>query len=178
MQRKYLRSSIRQRNISKPQDMFNNQGAVFSPCRNYRYVLWRIWDDSKPIAMFIGLNPSRADERTDDPTIRRVKNFAASWGYGGFFMLNLFAWITPYPEELEQAADPVGENDRYISEYAKRSAIVMGAWGTFAAAKERCRVVCANLPKIYAIRVNQDGSPMHPLMAPSNLYPREYSLPK
>ncbi|QBE68839.1 protein of unknown function DUF1643 [Synechococcus sp. WH 8101] len=36
--------------------------AIFSDCRTYRYALWRLWDDSRPCAMFIGLNPSSADE--------------------------------------------------------------------------------------------------------------------
>ena len=39
--------------------------ALLSPCRRYRYALWRRWGDGPP-AMFIGLNPSTAD----DPTIR------------------------------------------------------------------------------------------------------------
>jgi len=32
--------------------------AKFSACRKYRYALWRNWDESKPYAMIIGLNPS------------------------------------------------------------------------------------------------------------------------
>ena len=47
-------------------------GAELSECRTYRYVLWRIWDNSKPKIMFIGLNPSTADENTDDNTITRT----------------------------------------------------------------------------------------------------------
>ena len=35
------------------------KGAELSPCRRYRYALWRIWDDSKPAVMFIGLNPPK-----------------------------------------------------------------------------------------------------------------------
>ena len=40
--------------------------AKFSVCRKYRYALWRNWDDSKPFAMIIGLNPSTADENEND----------------------------------------------------------------------------------------------------------------
>ena len=39
--------------------------AKLSECRKYRYALWRTWDDSKPYVMFVGLNPSTADENTD-----------------------------------------------------------------------------------------------------------------
>jgi hypothetical protein len=54
--------------------------AKFSACRKYRYALWRTWDESKPSAMIIGLNPSTADENENDPTITRCFNFAKSWG--------------------------------------------------------------------------------------------------
>lgn len=60
-----------------------NKGAMFSKCRKYRYVLWRIWDDDKPRVMFIGLNPSIAGAIIDDPTIRKVIGFAKRWGFGG-----------------------------------------------------------------------------------------------
>ena len=65
-------------------------GAEFSPDRKYRYALWRIWDKSNPLIMFIGLNPSKANELKDDPTIRRVRRFAFDWGYGGVYMINYF----------------------------------------------------------------------------------------
>ncbi len=95
-------------------DLFNDNGAIFSPCGKYRYVLWRKWEADGPYIMFIGLNPSTANADTDDPTIRRVVRFAKSWGYHGVYMLNLFAYVTPYPEELKKCLDPVGENDMYI----------------------------------------------------------------
>lgn len=45
--------------------------AYFSKDRVYRYDLWRQWDASRGYAMFVGLNPSTADEDNDDPTVRR-----------------------------------------------------------------------------------------------------------
>ena len=56
--------------------------AVFSPDRLHRYGLWRIWDDDLPKVLFIGLNPSTADELKNDPTIRRCIGYAKDWGYG------------------------------------------------------------------------------------------------
>ena len=43
------------------------KGAHFSKSRVFRYALWRIWDKDKPAVMFVGLNPSTADETVDDP---------------------------------------------------------------------------------------------------------------
>jgi hypothetical protein len=63
----------------------------------------------------IGLNPSTADHRKLDPTLRRVRNFAQKWGLGGFVMLNLFAYRATEPRDMKRAEDPVGpKNDRYI----------------------------------------------------------------
>ena len=78
--------------------------AEFSPCRRYRYTLSIEWDASKERVMFIGLNPSTADETKDDPTVRRCKQFAKDWGYGAMVMTNLFAWRDTDPKKMLVAA--------------------------------------------------------------------------
>ena len=87
--------------------------TVFSPCRRWRYTLWRDWMDdvleleeragnnSAKYAMFIGLNPSTADETRDDPTVRRCVGFAKSWGYGALCMTNIFAWRDTDPAGMK-----------------------------------------------------------------------------
>src|SRR4051812_15620668 len=67
--------------------------AEFSPCRRYRFALWRRWD-SGPQVLFAMLNPSTADETTNDPTIRRCIGFARAWGFGSLAVGNLFAFRT------------------------------------------------------------------------------------
>ena len=79
------------------------KSAEFSPDKVYRYELWRIWDEALPVCMFIGLNPSTADETVDDPTIRRCINFAKEWGYGQLVMTNLFAFRATKPAEMMRA---------------------------------------------------------------------------
>ena len=79
---------------------FSKSGAVFSDCRKYRYALWRIWDENKPLVMIIGLNPSTADEISNDPTITRCKSFARACGYGGVLVANLFGFRATSPNEL------------------------------------------------------------------------------
>ena len=66
--------------------------ATFSDDRVHRYALWRIWDESLPKVLFIGLNPSTATETKNDPTIRRCMGYAKDWGYGGYIMGNIFAF--------------------------------------------------------------------------------------
>ncbi|MBA7590572.1 hypothetical protein ES708_32699 [subsurface metagenome] len=116
-----------------------DNGALFSDCRKYRFVLWRIWDKNKPIVMFIGLNPSTANENTNDPTIKRVMRFASDWGYGGIYMLNLFTYVTACPEELHKAEDPVFMSDWYLEIYAQKVNKIIFAWGSFQEAVERAK---------------------------------------
>src|SRR4051812_38069896 len=109
----------------------NLNGAIFSSCRKYRYALYRIWDESKPLVMFIGLNPSTANESKNDPTIRRVITFAKQWGYGGVYMMNLFGLVSPYPKDLLNSVDPIGENDIYLKQMKEKCSDVIFAWGAF-----------------------------------------------
>lgn len=67
---------------------------------DHRLQLTRIWEFSKPRCLWIMLNPSTADDRDDDPTIRRLYHFAESHGYGGFLVVNLFSYITSDPNKL------------------------------------------------------------------------------
>ncbi len=83
--------------------------AAFSRCGRYRWWLRRRWRDDAPTLLFLGLNPSGADGRRDDPTLRRLIGLADGWGYGAIEVLNLFAWISADPAELRRAAEPVGQ---------------------------------------------------------------------
>lgn len=85
--------------------------AIFSPCGKYRYSLSRVWDESKPYTLFIGLNPSYADAENDDRTLSRCISFAKSWGYGGVYMTNLFAFVHTQRHEMMKAPDPIGIDD-------------------------------------------------------------------
>ncbi len=107
-------------------------GAEFSLCGNYRYRLWRRWDDDprKPVPAFIGLNPSTADEKELDPTLRRIKGFCLKEGCAGFEMLNLFAYRSTDPSALLDVGDPIGPgNDRAINLVCRRVSYVVCCWG-------------------------------------------------
>ena len=104
--------------------------AFLSEDRMYRYGLSRVWDKSRPYVLFIGLNPSTADENKDDPTIRRCVDYVCKWGYGGLKMANLFAYRATLPSDLRKAKEPIGvDNDKYIKELSKSAAITIVAWG-------------------------------------------------
>lgn len=158
---------------AKQLNMFskNDAGAIFSDCRKYRYVLWRIWDEGLPKIAFIGLNPSTANETETDPTIRRVIKFARNWGYGGVYMLNLFTYVTAYPEELKKCENPSQMADEFLKIYSEYSEKIIFAWGSFEEAKERAIRVIKMFPDGYMLLRNKDGSPRHPLYVKGDTKP-------
>ncbi|HEC24975.1 MAG TPA: DUF1643 domain-containing protein, partial [bacterium] len=100
--------------------------ANLSECRKYRYALWRTWDELKPCAMFIGLNPSTADETEDDPTIKRCINYSKDWGYGGLCMVNLFAFRATSPSDMRASIEPIGsDNDEWIQKLSKEAGVIV-----------------------------------------------------
>lgn len=155
----------------------NVSGAAFSPCRNYRYALWRVWDAAKPRVMFIGLNPSTANEISDDPTIRRVVSMARNWGFGGVYMTNLFAWITAYPDEILKCPDPINGNDVWLTKLAGMSNEIIFAWGNFKEAQEQAKKVIEMFPQAKALHINKNGSPKHPLYVKGDTIPFLFNSP-
>ena len=145
--------------------------AAFSPCRLYRYDLWRRWSD-KPYCMFIGLNPSTADETQDDPTVRRCINYAKDWGYGGLVMTNIFAYRATLPKDMKAQNEPIGlENDKYLKKLAKNAGIVVAAGGKDGSHLDRGKRVTELIQPLHCLKKNNDGSPAHPLYLRGDLIP-------
>lgn len=171
--------------------------TTFSSDRCYRYTLWREWQhpprpmcgdcelskddkcvndgtpcDPTAYVMFIGLNPSTADETKDDPTIRRCKAFAQAWGFGAMCMTNLFAWRDTDPNVMKKVSKPIGEdNDKWLAEIASHAGIIIAAWGKHGKHMYRANAVKLLIPTLHCLRKNKDGSPEHPLYLPGDLKP-------
>ncbi len=152
-------------------------GAAFSRCRRWRYLLWRRWDAAKPVANFLMLNPSTADEFRLDPSCTRARVYAERWGYGGLIVTNIFAWRATDPDDMKAAKDPVGRaNDAAILRAAREAAIVVCAWGNHGKHLDRGDDVLVLLRKnairLSYLRKNQaTGHPAHPLYLPGRLEP-------
>ncbi len=150
--------------------------AEFSTCRKYRYSLNRVWDTTAPKVLFIGLNPSKADEKTNDPTIRRCIQFAKDWNFGGFCMINLFAYCTHDPKELMKAIDPVGpENDTILQKHISNSETIILIWGNLGRFLKRNEAVLKLIKNPLCLKINKNGTPAHPLYLKSNLRPVPFS---
>lgn len=158
-----------------------HRGAILSDCLNYRYSLWRIWGNGKKVN-FIGLNPSTADGREDDRTISRLRNFAKSWGYDGFYITNLFAYRTKKPSILKKAKDPIGvSNDQYILGQSTKCSDVVFMWGTNGSFMNRNKQVEGMISVPKCIAITKGGHPSHPLYLKGDLtlmlYPRVKFIP-
>lgn len=142
---------------------FLKQDARFSDCRKFRFFLYREWNSDKPKVAFIGLNPSTANEITNDNTITKCAKIAAHNGFGGFYMINLFTFVTPYPNELLTCDNPEFGADEYINNVTASCARTVVCWGAFKQSKERAQRVITQLSEPYCLKINADGSPKHPL---------------
>jgi len=151
--------------------------AVLSPCRRYRFALWRCWE-SGPQVLFIILNPSTADELTDDPTIRRCIGFARTWGFSSLAVGNLFAYRTTSPGKLCASPDPVGsEHDRWLTRLHEESSLTIAAWGNQGRLLGRSSAVSSKLPGLHILGLTVLGEPRHPLYVRSEVLPRPWPAP-
>lgn len=152
-----------------------NAGATFSGCRRYRYALWRVWDARLPTVCFCGLNPSTADEHTDDPTIRRELSYARAWGFGRLMKVNAYGWRDTNPKKMLAAPDPVGpDNLATVRYWATHCDLFVAGWGNNV--RERDAFVLRTMLRqagvtIHVLRVTGKGHPEHPLYLPSSLRP-------
>lgn len=147
--------------------------AIFSPCRTYRYLLWRHWSDGDRFINFLMLNPSTADEAVNDPTVERCQRRAKRLGFDGLYVTNLFALRSTDPAMLYTHPEPVGlDNDQHILETASDSEIVVCAWGAHGQHAERLVQVRRKLllagfgGKLLCLGLTKYGHPRHPLYVP------------
>ena len=87
---------------------------------------------AKPLCV-IGLNPSTADDKIPDLTIKKVMTFAEQAGFDSFVMFNLYAQRTPYPEKVHDKIDNSlhKENiDKIVSTLLQhKNPTVLAGWG-------------------------------------------------
>lgn len=150
-------------------------GAKFSPCRNHRYSLWRGWTwDQNGVqrrVMFIGLNPSKADEIRNDLTVTKCIRFAQNWQFGGMFMANLYSLRATNPIDLCLSTDQTRpQNVDTIIEDAKKADAIVACWGALDRMhRERLqwsatinRLLTAINRPVMCFGKTRDKSPRHP----------------
>jgi hypothetical protein len=170
--------------LAIPPDVKSSAAIFGGPNDCYRYQLRRTWDEKKPHAMFIMMNPSAADENWDDRSVAKCYRYAKKWGgYGGIYIGNTFAYRATDKKRLGGIAEPIDpENDKHLIEMAKLAGIVIFAYGKpghgrLQAQGHRVAKVLINKGvKPYVLRLTKDGTPWHPLYLPEALKPVEWKL--
>lgn len=171
-----------------PIDLFVEADATFSPCRRWRYDLWRHWND-RPMLLWIMLNPSTADEfGNNDPTVerceRRTRLLTPRVGgdeYGGYYVCNIFALRSTDPGALYEAEDPVGpDNDAAILRRACEVDRVVCAWGNHGLLHSRGQAVLSMLEDAgvqpECLRVTGKSQPEHPLYISYSVQPKPWQF--
>lgn len=139
--------------------------ALWSTCGNYRYRLTRRWDDG-PELLYIMLNPSKATEAQNDPTIERCQRRATALGYAAFTACNLFALCATDPKDLKAHPAPIGaETDAELLRAAHQADEILCAWGVHGTHLNRHMAAASLLAEfpLTALGQTKEGHPRHPL---------------
>lgn len=145
--------------------------CVLSDCSRYRYELRIPLGSGAGSCLFILANPSTAIVQdgvfVSDPTITRCQNFAKAWGYGVLVVANVRAWRETNPKLVPTDPLAVGpENDQYIADAVEHADLIVCGWGKLGGEWRSAQVrrLIRGADKIpYALGLNNDGSPKHPL---------------
>lgn len=161
-------------------------GAMMGGAGRYRYTLRRRWTLHGDTVCWIMLNPSTADARRDDPTIRRCVGFSQAWGYAGLVVVNLFATRATDPKELRLRPDfyqseheeLIGpENDEIIRRETVAAKLTIAAWGNHGTLYSRGAEVRELLDApLHHLGLTKIGEPRHPLYVRADAKPTVWAL--
>ncbi len=158
--------------------------AVHNEDRTRRYVLFRRWAFG-PRVLWIMLNPSKADESHNDPTLRKCITYSQAWGFGGLIVVNAFSIKATDPKDMKASPNPGDdpESDAYILKHAAEvvgeGGIILCGMGTHASHRGRGRAVVDMLKHhpLHYLTLTDGGYPGHPLYLPGNLTPQLWDNP-
>ena len=102
--------------------------AHFSDDSKKRYLLRKLWDESKPSLAVIMLAPSEASGIELDTTTQLCLNNASRLGYGSITIVNLFATLNDFALHQTEAED--AENLKAILEAAQNVDQIIYSPGT------------------------------------------------
>lgn len=150
--------------------------AQYSPCETYRYALTRTWNKAGKRVMFVMLNPSKATESHNDPTVGRCENRARALGFGAFRVTNLFALRETDPALMRKHDAPIGpENDEVLMKGAKWAHTTIAAWGVHGVHQNQHAHVIRLFQKqnclLHCLGLTKAGHPRHPLYLPYSAQP-------
>lgn len=141
---------------------------------DYRYILGV--KGSRPL-ICVGINPSTAAPDALDNTLKSVSRIAASNGYDGWMMFNVYAQRATRPQDMDLELNKVLHCEnmkafRWLLELAGNKPTIWAAWGTVIERRPylaRCVKDLAEIAESYgavwccAGSRSKAGHPHHPL---------------
>jgi hypothetical protein len=171
--------------------------AKYSPCGRYRYALGRELDNPPAdaahtkVVLFVMLNPSCATEHVDDRTLAACWAFTRAWGGTEMRVANVYALRATDPKDLWLCDDPVGrDRDTWLRamiygwdtgttlpHQGHPAHTIVCGWGQHAKAWDLrgVKALLRERKAVYALHVNADGSPKHPLYVARSTPLQEYT---
>jgi hypothetical protein len=155
--------------------MLTEQGTmftevVFNDTKTERFLLRKIWDESKPVACLIMSNPSTANVVTIDMTTHYTICNLFKLGYGGVEILNMTSTITTKLDTKHGVA-LFDENAEFILKSAENAEKVIIAWGVCGEGNRKIQEIQRKLlkklepfaDKLFVIASDKGESGFHPL---------------
>jgi hypothetical protein len=105
----------------------------------------------------------RDQRRSDRSPLHRIRS---PLGFGGMYMLNVFAYRSTNPSQLRTAADPVGRrNNAVLRSTCRRCNMVLACWGVWGGLFDPDRTVIELLADVpmHCLGMTRGGQLKHPL---------------
>jgi hypothetical protein len=152
--------------------------AKFNDDHTHRLILGRLWNESSSKIMFIGLNPSKADDVENDNTVRRLIKFSQNWGFGGFYIGNIYSYIATEPKDMikyysqlpnSQVKKLQKANLHQVIDRASICSMTVFCWGANVDQDDPwVEIVIRRFKNAYCFGKTKDGHPKHPLFLASH----------
>lgn len=153
------------------------EGAEFGGReKEHQVKYWKVWDETKPAVLFIGLNPTTGEG--GQYLLNTLTNISRRMGYGGFFLGHLFCYISLNYKEFREWYNFVNALSRQkwqeknlkaleeMAQYTGEEHIVFG-WGSYGQDYiQEIKVLQKRFPRAKCVGVTENLNPASPVRHP------------
>lgn len=163
--------------------------ATFSDDRKHRFTLERRWTGATeldPFALWIGMNPSTADEYVDDTTVRRETTYTRTWKLHRYVKVNICSYRATNPYDILEAEIERMEKENLkrvlLHALDKRCRRVLLAFGNVPSPLVRSRNHLLKLLRKFDVEaeclgITKNGWPRHPSRLAHGIVPSIWHYP-
>ena len=146
------------------------KSAIFNKDKSKRFLLTRSWDynDELSSCVFIMLNPSLADSKTDDPTVKKCIYYSTKFGHNRLSIVNIFPNVSTVPSINKFSF--CKNNFHFIKNVLKENQYIYLAWGFNLEIKEWLKPLLKN-KSVFVLEMSKHNTPKHPLYLKKDLDP-------